>query len=88
MTCLRCGHEGPDVRSTIVEYEDPVDVEVSIVTDASRQSWEQRTVPGRFGKEWRCTDRLGCDARTAALEKPMPATQPAPAVAEATTWFD
>lgn len=86
--CLRCGYEGPDVKTTIVEYSDPVDVVVSVAMDANLRSFEQRTVPGRFGTEWRCTDRRGCDQRLAALEPVAVPVAPATPSEEASTWFD
>lgn len=66
--CLRCGHEGSDVRTTLVEYDDPIDVQVSIPTDATRSTFETRTVPGRWGAEWRCRDQRACDERLEAIE--------------------
>ena len=70
-TCLACGHEGYDVGPTIVEYEDPRPVEVALVVSEDRHGRvlgnEIRVVPGRYGAEWRCTDKGACAARVRAL---------------------
>lgn len=71
-TCLRCGWDGPGVKKTIVEYDDPVDVQVSIPIDSSLTAFENRTVPGRYGVEWRCHDKLACDIRLDALTPKPP----------------
>lgn len=66
-TCLACGHEGPDVRMTLVEYADPRPVEVTIPVAHDRHGRvtgnETRTVPGRYGSEWRCSDHAACAGR-------------------------
>lgn len=49
---------------TLVEYPDPQPVEVAIPVDHDRRGRvignEIRTVPGRYGSEWRCQDKAAC----------------------------
>jgi hypothetical protein len=70
-TCLACGHEGWDVSMTLVEFEDPVMVEVAIAVSEDRRGRvlgnEIRRVPGRYGAEWRCHDKAACADRLLAL---------------------
>lgn len=66
-TCLACGHRGTDVSMALVEYPDPQPVEIALPVAHDRSGRvtgnELRTVAGRFGSEWRCRDRTGCDGR-------------------------
>lgn len=84
-TCLACGFEGnaprderdrsAEVSMTVVEYRDPIDVQVTLVRDfkePDRRGYAQaqlayRTVPGLYGAETRCTDVPACAERQAAV---------------------
>jgi hypothetical protein len=81
-TCLACGHEGHDVTMSLVEYSDPLPVEVAIPVSHDGRGRvignEVRTVPGRYGAEWRCTDGVACAERLASLP---------PAAAEVASFF-
>ena len=76
LTCLRCGHEGTDVRAKLVDLEDEALAEggrirsVEVTQEIQHRHVVERrttTVPERYGTEWRCRDRVACDQRYAAL---------------------
>jgi hypothetical protein len=74
LTCLACGHEGWDVETSLVRYDDPIEVEVALAVSTDGHGRvlgnEIRRVPGIYGAEWRCLDRDACAARVAALPPP------------------
>ena len=73
--CLRCGHEGHDVRMALVDLasEAARDGErirdVEVVREIRHRHITERvvhTVPERYGYEPRCRDRAACELRLAA----------------------
>lgn len=69
LTCLACGIESSDVASTIVAYADPIPVTVMVPVTARQGSIEMpRSVPGRYGMEWRCRDVVACRKRAEAMQ--------------------
>lgn len=95
LTCLACGVTGPGVRATLVAYPDPVPVTVMVPVSARENAVEvPRTVPGRYGAEWRCTDVRACLSRRPKLKpepmdpvEPPTAVAPEPAEAGGEDWF-
>jgi hypothetical protein len=98
-TCLACGYEGnaptserdrtAEVSMTVVEYPDPIEVDVASVREfkePERHGYAQplieyHTVAGRYGAETRCTDVAACADRIAL------ATPTKPAVPSLEDWF-
>ena len=97
LTCLACGHTGPEVAMTIVEV--PADeqrvVQVPLISAEERgqiRGFDYVDVKERFAHEPRCPDynaRPGqpsrCRDRIAALAPTRPA--PAPSDEEGPTWL-
>lgn len=89
LACLRCGHEGTDVATALVDLEAEARAEggrvrqVEVVREIAHRHVTERVrsvVPERFGTEWRCRDRAACDARWRELQdEPMPPAPAAPA---------
>jgi hypothetical protein len=76
-TCLRCGHEGTDVRITLVDLErearlDGAEIRRVALTLASPVRHTDDVVltdvPERYATEYRCRDHRACDERYAALQ--------------------
>jgi len=90
-TCLACGFEGwaprdahdrtAEVSMTVVEYADPIEVQVTSVREfkePERRGYSQpqlshRAVQGRYGAETRCTDVPACVDRQRAVPMNQPA---------------
>lgn len=79
LTCLRCGHEGPDVRAKVVDLEAEARLDgtrvrqVEVVTEVRHRHITERvvdTVPERYGTEWRCRDVVACEERYRAAQGP------------------
>jgi hypothetical protein len=72
LPCLRCGHEGTDVRVKLVDLEAEAKRDgerirvVEVVTEIRHRHVTERhasTVPERYGTEWRCCDEAACERR-------------------------
>lgn len=88
LTCLRCGHEGPDVAAKTVDLEAEARleggkvriVEVELVRELRHVKETTRVVvPERYGTEWRCRDRVACEERYDALMREQSPGRPAAA---------
>jgi hypothetical protein len=90
LTCMRCGHEGTDVRMALADLEgeakqdrEPLGrVTVAMPVDESRngpRALAYAEVPARYGNEPRCRDRAACAARVIADRSPAPAVEEEPA---------
>jgi hypothetical protein len=89
LTCMRCGHEGTDVRMALADLEEEARqdrepmgrVTVAMPDNDSRHGPSGMTyveVPARYGREPRCRDRAACAARVVADRSPKPVEEPAP----------
>jgi hypothetical protein len=89
LTCMRCGHEGTDVRMALADLEDEAKqdhepmgrVTVALPESEGRHGPRGLTyveVPARYGNEPRCRDRGACAARVAADRAPKPVEEAAP----------
>lgn len=105
-TCLACGFEGnaplderdrrAEVSMTLIEYEDPIPVDVVLVrefkeparTGYATPTLDYRQVAGRYGAETRCTDVDACSRRQHLMAAPEAPRPDAVAVPAASTWFD
>lgn len=78
---------------TLIEYEDPIPVDVVLVREfkePARSGYatptlDYRQVAGRYGAETRCTDVDACSRRQGGQANQAPAE---PAANPAATWFD
>lgn len=93
LTCMRCGHEGTDVDTALVDLEREAADEgrrvriVEVETVTRLRHVEERhvdAVPERYGAEWRCCDRVACDERYTALVR---AAEPVSDVEEGVSWM-